>query len=225
MKNRKKGFSEDAKNEEKTKDEPSIQNESTEDEAIEDTLSEKVSDDKDTVYEPDDEEYDEYEEEYGEEEDEEAGETAKTRLRRYRGLDQLEKKDSVATEIVGKTVKRFRGFRIHMYKYVPPCPKCKSRITGRYVRMPALVSDRQYQERESLKGGEIVRFISKVPYKNCFCVDCSHEWHELVDTKWMSKAEIEEEIEARHTYEVYIEVLNEQTEEEKKRGNILKKLF
>ncbi len=111
---------------------------------------------------------------------------------------------------------KIRNAKIHMYKYVPPCPECGSKCTGRYVKMPISEKDRDYMERETLKYGEIIRFTPKIPEKNMFCVDCDHKWHGIVETRRLSRMEIDREIEERGTYEAYIEVVEEQEEKRKK---------
>ena len=121
-------------------------------------------------------------------------------------------------------IDKVKNIRMHMYKYVPPCPNCKSCITGRYVKMPQSEADKDYMERETLKYGEIVRFIPRVPEKNLFCVECGHKWHGDVKTKRYSRREIEEEVEKRGTYEAYLEVIEEQEEKKNSRG-FFRKLF
>ena len=85
------------------------------------------------------------------------------------------------------------------YKYVEPCPICGSRLTGRYMRQPLTESDKEYIELKSYENGEIIRFSSKEPTKNAFCVDCGHKWSSTVKTIFLTKQEIEEEIEVRGT--------------------------
>ncbi len=109
-----------------------------------------------------------------------------------------------------------KDLKIHIYKYVPPCPNCGSLCTGRYVKMPISEKDRDYMERETLKYGEVIRFVPKIPGKNLFCVDCDHKWHGSVETRRYSRKEIDKEVEDRGTYDAYLEIIEEQ--EEKKKG-------
>lgn len=88
--------------------------------------------------------------------------------------------------------------------YVPPCPVCKSRCTGRYLRRP--VAESWYVEEKSLKNAEIVRFVPKEPVKNVFCVDCGYEWGHMVKVRFITREELEEESEARGTKEAYEEL-------------------
>ena len=122
-----------------------------------------------------------------------------------------EGRDDVPSVLGKWDIKRmFRKAKINMYKYVPPCPKCGSFCTGRYVKEPYSEKGKDYLERESLRFGEIVRFIQSIPYKNMFCVDCDYKWHGIVETKLISKDELDDMIEKRETYEAYIEAKEEQ---------------
>lgn len=121
-------------------------------------------------------------------------------------------------------IDKLQNIRVHMYKYVPECPECGSPITGRYVKAPQAEADKDYMERETLKYGEIVRFIPKIPEKNLFCVECGHKWHGNVETRRYSRKQIEDEIEKRGTYEAYLEVIEEQ-EEKKNNRSFFRKMF
>jgi hypothetical protein len=92
---------------------------------------------------------------------------------------------------------------IHVpYYYVPPCPVCNSRITGRYLRVHRdTVSD--WEIDESLRNGEIAKpNITGAP-QNAFCLDCGYEWIADIELKFFSLARRDEEKTARHTREVY----------------------
>lgn len=110
------------------------------------------------------------------------------------------------------------------YVYVEPCPVCKSRVTGRYVKEPMTQEDIDYIELQSLKHGEIVRFMYTKPQKNAFCVDCGHTWESEIKTVFLPKQRIAEEIEARGTREAYMELKEELNGKEKgnKKGGIFK---
>lgn len=103
----------------------------------------------------------------------------------------------------------------HLYYYVPPCPKCGSRITGRYVKQPHNQGDAEYMQRESLKHGELIRFVPSEPIKNCYCEECGHEWGHTVRSYFITKERMEEEIEARDTRSLYME-FNEKYPRKKK---------
>ena len=101
------------------------------------------------------------------------------------------------------------------YKFVEPCPVCGSRCTGRFVKEPMREKDMEYIELQSLRHGEIVRFVYRVPDDNCFCVDCGHKWPSFPRTVFLTKEEILGEIEARGTREAY-EELKEELEEKRR---------
>ncbi len=125
-----------------------------------------------------------------------------------------------------KIMERLRGAHIHMYKYVPPCPECGSFCVGRYVKEPFREEDMDYMEEQCLKYGEIVRFCESIPHDNLFCVECDHEWHGIVETKWLSKIELEQEIKRRGTRFAYEELRIEKEENasEKKKG-FMRRIF
>lgn len=100
------------------------------------------------------------------------------------------------------------------YKYVPPCPKCGSKCTGRYVREPLTETDMEYIELNSLKNGEIVRFVPKEPTDNAFCVDCGHKWGCMITTRYFTKEQIEHEIDVRGTETAYQEIKAEVSHKE-----------
>ena len=74
-----------------------------------------------------------------------------------------------------------------IYYYVPPCPACLSRKTGRYVRQPLMAGDMRYVEKESLRNGELVRFAGRIPEKNAYCEDCGHEFSADLDRLYCPK--------------------------------------
>ena len=94
-----------------------------------------------------------------------------------------------------------------IYYYVPPCPACLSRKTGRYVRQPLMTGDMRYVEKESLRNGELVRFAGRIPEKNAYCEDCGHEWACSISVRLMSREKIMEEQAARGTDAKYAECL------------------
>lgn len=108
--------------------------------------------------------------------------------------------------------------------YVPPCPECGSFCTGRYIRHPLV--DAWYVEEQSLKNAEIVRFVNKEPVKNCFCVDCGHEWGKTIMMTFITKEELAEEHERRGTLAAYEEAheINQNTLR-KKRKNPVRRVF
>ena len=110
---------------------------------------------------------------------------------------------------------RLRDLIRYPYKYVEPCPICGSRCTGRFVKEPLTERDMKYIELGSLRHGEIVRFIYRVPEENTFCVDCGAKWASEPRTIFLSKEAILREIEERGTRAAYEELRQEL--EEKRR--------
>ena len=100
----------------------------------------------------------------------------------------------------------------HFYYYVPQCPKCGSRKTGRYMKMPFTGSG--YTKEDSLKNGEWVRFAKEEPIKNCFCITCGERWPGKVRLKWWPFERIQEEIKMRETEPAYQQMLKEQGKSE-----------
>jgi hypothetical protein len=91
----------------------------------------------------------------------------------------------------------------HIYYYVPPCPACGSRKTGRYVRQPLTAGDMRFVEVESLRSGELIRFAPRIPEKNVYCEDCGHEWACSIRASLMPRERIMEEQTARGSAEKY----------------------
>lgn len=113
-----------------------------------------------------------------------------------------------------------RNFKMkYPYKYVEPCPECGSRCTGRYMKQPLTESDKEYIELKSYENGEIVRFSSKEPTLNAFCVDCGHRWSSSVRTIFLTKQEIEEEILRRGTEMALVELNEEISAKNSMSGN------
>lgn len=102
------------------------------------------------------------------------------------------------------------------YYYVPPCPRCQSRKTGRYVKNPVVKQDKGYIFEESLKNGEIVEETDIVPVENAFCCDCGYEWSCYIETIWLTPQEILKQKKARGIEGLSEELENERREERKK---------
>ncbi len=103
----------------------------------------------------------------------------------------------------------------HIYYYVPPCPECGSRKTGRYVRKPLTSADAWYVETQSLQNGELIRFAKNVPFENAYCEDCGNKWHVLVRACLKTAAEIQDEIEVRGSKEQYEQYIAENPKKKK----------
>lgn len=84
------------------------------------------------------------------------------------------------------------------YYYVPPCPSCNSRMTGRFVRLHREV-ETEWMIDEALRNGELIDPQPDLPHDNAFCVECGYTWMEDIPVKFLSLSQIAEEKAARHT--------------------------
>lgn len=109
-----------------------------------------------------------------------------------------------------------------LYYYVPPCPACGSRVTGRYLKQPWTSGDTAYKTKESLQHGELIRFLPKEPMNNAYCEECGYEWPQRVEAKFFSKQRIAEEMSIRGTNRKYAEYMEKNPK--KKRG-IIRNIF
>ena len=114
------------------------------------------------------------------------------------------------------------GIFPQIYYYVPACPECGSKRTGRYIRLPLGQGNARYVEEESLKHGELVRFAVKVPQKNAYCEECGNEWHQEVHAVLVTGKELGEESAARGANARYAEFLKTHPA---KRKTIFGKIF
>ena len=99
-----------------------------------------------------------------------------------------------------ETVKKVIGFireRPAFYYDVPPCPECKSPVTGHYVRQPLTESYIHYVKEEALKHGELVRLVPQKKKKNAYCEACGHEWAQDIPLRIKPASYIEEEKQKR----------------------------
>lgn len=109
------------------------------------------------------------------------------------------------------------------YYYVPPCPCCGSRLTGRFVKEHR-VTEHDWMLKETLKNGELIKALPVLPeYETAFCVNCEYTWRAQVELKLLTINEINEERMARMTDVIYYDLFT--TEEEKERNAKLKKNF
>ncbi len=114
-------------------------------------------------------------------------------------------------------------FGLHVYYYVPPCPNCGQDQTGRYVKEP--LYDKGLTTEESLRHGEIVREIDRVPEKNCFCEVCGFEWHAYISSSLISTERLSLEKKKRQTTERYSAYMAERYPFGKKRRTLFQRLF
>lgn len=95
-----------------------------------------------------------------------------------------------------------------LYYYVPECPKCGSHMTGRYVRRPITKRDIWYVQSESLKHGELVRMVDKVPIENAYCEECGAQWPAHIYGTFIPAWKAEEEKKKRDTLARYTDYLD-----------------
>lgn len=87
------------------------------------------------------------------------------------------------------------------YYYVQKCPKCSSRVTGRYLPRPRYETDAIYLERNSLIHGELIQLVDYDIFNNCYCEDCGYEWRYDVIGRLISPERFAEEQSVRKTKE------------------------
>ena len=105
------------------------------------------------------------------------------------------------------------------YYYIPPCPRCGSRMTGRYV-VGNNTYDYEWMINESLRNGELISITDFEPENNAYCADCDYEWESPVQLKMLSIEQINEEKRERHTGEILRVRYEEIKEENKNKGMI-----
>ncbi len=107
------------------------------------------------------------------------------------------------------------SFLPQLYYYVPPCPRCGSEVTGRYVKQYNSDYSSKIVE-DGLRHGEIIKVIPSRTQNNCFCLECNYEWGEMLHPKLIKDDELMEEIQKRHINEL-AEALMEKPEEPKRK--------
>ena len=105
---------------------------------------------------------------------------------------------------------KLKGIIRHVYYYVPPCPSCNSRTTGRFVKSHK-ENTTSWQINESLKHGELIKPVEIVPKANCFCRNCGFEWPDYIETRFITTDEMNIEKQERFTNDI----LNDMKAEEK----------
>ena len=113
---------------------------------------------------------------------------------------------------------------IHVFYYdVPPCIRCGSYITCRYIKLHG-DNDVEWQIDESLRHGELVQALDELPEQNCFCAECGCEWIGDVKLRFISKAELQEEKKQRHTIEIMTERIAQEREDRKNDHTMFKSI-
>lgn len=88
------------------------------------------------------------------------------------------------------------------YYYVPPCPQCGSRATGRFIKSRGGRQD-EWTVMESLKHGELVSPEAEIDSRfTTYCATCGFMWNGKVEIKWLSPSELEDEKIARGTRDI-----------------------
>ncbi len=73
---------------------------------------------------------------------------------------------------------------------VPDCPRCGSKVTGRFIHTNKIS---RVEQIKALERGELIRpLVLYDPYNisNAFCECCGHEWNADIETKKLSEDEI-----------------------------------
>ena len=86
------------------------------------------------------------------------------------------------------------------YYFVPACPNCGSYVTGRFVERNNNIV---YEEKNSLKHGEIIAPVANVGINNCFCIECSTRFKYDVKIKFITPSELEFEKGRRRVNLIY----------------------
>ena len=118
-----------------------------------------------------------------------------------------------------KIIDRFKNLKIHPYYYVPQCPRCRSFVTGRYIKEHR-VTEKNWIEGDTLRKGEIVQFRNMNDDKNCFCAECGYEWAGQIEFKMLNAKQVNAERIKRHTEEFLASVIEREDEELKNRSFI-----
>lgn len=104
------------------------------------------------------------------------------------------------------------------YYYVPPCPRCQSKATGRYMKMSKWKNDNDWMVNECLKKGELVVLMPEIPEDNAFCLSCRFNWPQPIQMTWETNRFIKQQKEDRQTNVILKELREEaMAEDEKKR--------
>lgn len=81
-----------------------------------------------------------------------------------------------------------------IYHYVAPCRRCESPATGYYIFGDI---DRERELIKAYKNGEYISTKVVNDGLNCFCTSCGVQWHGIIETKFLTKEEIEEQKQIR----------------------------
>ena len=78
------------------------------------------------------------------------------------------------------------------YHYVPPCPRCNSQKTGRFIYMATTNNIDKIISSRMLKGElvKIIPGITESQYENAYCEECGCEWHANIENLWLNQEQI-----------------------------------
>ena len=79
------------------------------------------------------------------------------------------------------------------YHRVPPCPRCESKKTGRFIYVANTRNGVEKIIGDCMARGELVRVIpglETTQYENAYCENCGVEWHANIETFWLPKEAI-----------------------------------
>ncbi len=103
------------------------------------------------------------------------------------------------------------------YYYVPPCPECGSKKTGKIILSHDADTD-QYIVETALKNGELTTIQDEYPFgNNLYCDDCGFTWWGRSKLMWVSPGKILEEKTARGTVEL-LDKIKDTSKPKKKSG-------
>lgn len=103
----------------------------------------------------------------------------------------------------------FNKFIYKFYYYVPPCPACKSSMTGKFMRELSSEYENEWRLKTCLKNGEIIAAKTSSE-SNCFCLNCGNEWNDIISLKLWSKYKIAKQKELRKTDIMLENLINEE---------------
>ena len=116
-----------------------------------------------------------------------------------------------------KLIDKIKSIKCHPYYDVPPCPACRSFITGRYIKQHR-VTEKNWIEGDALRKGEIIQFKDVLDGKNCFCASCGYEWEGTPTFKFINSKQLAAEKLKRHIDEFLEDVIAREDEEIQKRS-------
>lgn len=103
------------------------------------------------------------------------------------------------------------------YYYVPPCPRCGSHITGKFVRMRG-THDTDWMITEALRNGELIAPVPEILEDTAYCVECDHTWNAQISMQMLTQEEIQQQKVLRMTNQILAARYSQIKEEEKKKN-------